>query len=116
MKTKIILGAFVAIILVTNSAWASFESLQHRFVMKGRILEVNGDEIYFCIGAPDMARVGQELTIYRYVRNGNLSPKTSQRYDWKKEGRLKILRINGHMADAQIMSGSAKAGYLVKLN
>src|SRR5271169_2778252 len=53
------------------------DSWEHQYVMKGRILETSGDTAYLCIGSPDGAQPGQELTVYRIVRTGGLSPKPS---------------------------------------
>jgi hypothetical protein len=60
--------------------------------------------------------VGQELTVYRFERTGNLSPKPSLRYKRVEMGKIRINEIvDVHMANAKIISGEAREHDVVEL-
>lgn len=84
--------------------------------MRGQILEVNGDRAYLCIGSADGAQVGQDLTVYRFIKTGRLGPRTSVNYKREEIGEVKISEIvDEHMANAKIISGQVKEHDVVEL-
>ncbi len=103
-------------LFIALAGCATLPSVEHKYVMRGQILEVNGPDAYLCIGSEDGARVGQELTVYRFERTGNLSSKPSQRYKRVELGKLRITEIvDMHMANAKIISGEAREHDVVEL-
>jgi hypothetical protein len=125
MNGKVVISRLSLILIVILAGAAALESVagcatleswEHKYVMRGQILEVSGDTAYLCIGSADGAQPGQELTVYRFVRTGSLSPKSSLRYKREKTGKIRIIEVvDEHMANARIISGEAKEHYVVEL-
>jgi hypothetical protein len=86
--------------------------------MRGQILEVADNMAYLCIGKNDGAQVGQELTVYRFVKSGYLTPRNQIPYfEKRKTGSVKIEDIfDEHYSHAKILTGSVKANDVVELN
>lgn len=87
----------------------SAQNIGHAWFMRGSILEVNGKDVYLCVGKKDGATAGQEMDVVRFTRS-NPSPKVST---FKRDtvGKIKIIEIvDEHMAKAQIVSGKAQTG------
>ena len=104
------------ILIVALAGCASLETAGHKYIMRGQILEVDGDTAYLCIGSADGAKVGQELTVYRVLRIGTPGQRTTVRYERKQAGKVRITEIvDEHMANAKIISGQAKENYIVEL-
>lgn len=118
MNRKVIIGllSLSFIFVVALAGCATLETAGHKYIMRGQILEMSGDTAYLCIGSADGATVGQELTVYKFVRTGSLSSKTSLRYKRELTGKVKITEIvDEHMANAKIISGEARENYIVEL-
>jgi hypothetical protein len=118
MKRKVIVGvlSLSLMLFVVSAGFASLESLHHEYIMRGQILEVNGDTAYLCIGSADGAQVGQELTVYRFIKTGSPGPETQVYYKREETGKVKITEIvHEHMANAKIISGQAKEHDVVEL-
>ena len=116
MKRKVIIVfSFFFMLVAASAGFGSLESLRHKYIMRGQILEVNGDTVYLCIGSADGAQVGQELTVYRYERTGSMSPKPSLRYKRETVGKVRIKEIDEHMARANIVSGKVRQHDVVEL-
>ncbi len=118
MNRKIVIGYIVLsfMLIVTFTGCASLQTIEHKYIMRGQILEVDGDMAYLCIGSADGAKAGQELTVYKFVRTGSLGPKSSARYKKVETGKVRITEIiDEHMANAKIISGEAKENYMVEL-
>jgi hypothetical protein len=115
MNRKVIIGLLVLSFMFL-AAVAESASFKHKYIMRGQILEVNGDTAYLCIGSADGAKVGQKLTVYRFVRTGSLGPHTSVRYNRQETGKVQITEIvDEHMANAKIISGEAREHDVVEL-
>lgn len=115
-KSGIGFSVLSLILLLALSGCAGLQSAEHRYLMKGQILEVNGDTAYLCVGSADGAKIGQELTVYRFVKIGHPGPKSGNRYKREDTGKVRITEIiDEHMADAKITSGEAREGYMVEL-
>ncbi len=63
MNPKPLVSVFLAVLLFSAAGCATMESAGHKYIMRGQVLEVAGDEAYLCIGSEDGARVGQELAV-----------------------------------------------------
>jgi hypothetical protein len=96
---------------------ATLETAGHKYVMRGQILEVTDGLAYLCVGSKDGAAVGQQLTVYRFVRTTPPFPKNVQPYFKREEaGKIRITEIiDEHMATAKILSGDVKVNDVVEL-
>jgi len=73
--------------------------------------------IYLCVGTSEGAKVGQELTVVRFVKMGNTGPKGQPVFKKEEVGKVKITEIvDEHMANATIVSGEAKVNDIVELH
>jgi len=111
VKRKIIVGTLLLAFLTVAAGCATMESARHKYIMRGQVLEVTGDTAYLCIGSHDGAQVGQEYTVYRFVKVPNYKSRGTVNYIFEKEktGGIKITEIvDEHMATAQIMGGEVK--------
>ncbi|GIW86366.1 MAG: hypothetical protein KatS3mg108_0690 [Isosphaeraceae bacterium] len=91
-------------------------ALDHKYPMRGQILEARGDEVYLCIGAEDGARVGQEYVVYRLDKS-YLPPKGMLHLEKVRTGSITITSVlESHMAKAKLDQGVAKEHYVVELN
>lgn len=118
MKSRLVVSGFVAVLLLLMAGCATLQSVGHEYVMRGQVLEVTGDSAYLCIGSHDGAQVGQEYTVYRFVKVPNPYGRRGTTYSYKREetGRIRITDIvDEHMATAQIIRGEVKVNYVVEL-
>jgi hypothetical protein len=118
MKNRMVVNALVVILLFLITGCATLKSAGHEYIMRGQILEVTGDSAYLCIGSKDGAQVGQEYTVYRYVKAPNPYARPGAHYSFRREqtGAIKINEIvDEHMATAKISSGKVAANDVVEL-
>ena len=117
MERKLPFSAFLILLIVVLAGCSRVESERHKLLMKGQILEVVGDSAYFCIGSKDEAEVGDQFTVYKFMRADNPNSETPERPYYKREvaGRIKITEVfEEHMAKAIILSGEVKPNYFVE--
>ena len=118
MERKIVVATLLMAFFAVATGCATMESAGHKYIMRGQILEVTDDTAYLCIGSHDGAKIGQEYTVYRFVKVPVSKTRGTVNYVFKREqtGGIKITAIvDEHMATAQIMRGEAKANYVVEL-
>lgn len=128
MKEHGIKKSVVAIIILIEavfivSSCASWNKAYHKYVMRGTILEVNGNGIYLCIGSNDGAKAGQVLNVYKIRRSPNDFSSQGKggrmpfsRFIKNKIGSVKILEIvDEHYARASVVSGTAEKDAVVEL-
>jgi hypothetical protein len=119
MKGRMGINVLVAVLLLLMAGCATLESAKHEYIMRGQVLEVNGDSAYLCIGSHDGAQVGQEFTVYRFVKVPNPYSRPGAQYSFKREetGRIKItVIVDEHMATAKVVRGEVKENDVVELN
>lgn len=116
MKKRGILFILSMVLLMGVSGCAGLETAQHKYFMKGHILEVSGDTAYLCIGTEDGARVGQEATVYRFTPTLAQPGKWTGSSDRHLAGKVKITEIvDGHYAKAKVLNGNVKPHDLATL-
>lgn len=104
----------VALALVASGC-ASTGAGYHRHVMRGLVVGVVDQDVSICIGTRDGAKVGQELEVYRIVKQSS-GPKGPATYDREKTGVVRIEEIfNEHFARASVVSGEVKEGSVAEL-
>ncbi len=106
----------VAILFATSLGCATIESTGHKYIMRGSVLDVSDGTAYLCIGTEQGAKVGQEFTVYRYVKI--MMPRKGVQWQYRIDtvGKVKITDTESHMAHASIVSGDVKANDVVELN
>jgi len=116
MKKRSVLYVLLVFLFAMSTGCATLESAQHKYIMRGSVLEVTDGTAFLCIGTEQGAKVGQEFTVYRYVRTA-VAPKTQQpQYKVETVGRVKITETESHMAHARILNGDVKEQDIVELN
>jgi hypothetical protein len=119
MKSRTAVKALVTVLLLLMAGCATLESAKHEYIMRGQVLEATGDTVYLCIGSKDGAQVGQEYTVYRYVKvsNPSLTPRPYYIFRREQKGEIKITEIvDEHMATAKVVRGEVKEHDVVELN
>ena len=119
MKGRMAINGLVAVLLLLMAGCATLESAKHEYIMRGQVLEVTGDTAYLCIGSKDGARVGQEYTVYRYVKVPKPYVRPGAQYTYRREqkGEITITEIvDEHMAMAKVVRGEVKEHDVVELN
>lgn len=113
---KIALFVVAIGLLLPLAGCAGLEGAGHKYLMRGQILEVNGDAAYLCVGAKDGARVGQELSVYKFTKQPSHPKPQGLKFKKEKTGIVQITGIQDeHMATAKIISGRVKQHYIVEL-
>ncbi len=110
MRKRTIVNALLALLFVVAAGCATLESAEHKYVMKGQILNVSDGQAYLCIGSADGAKSGQQFPVYRYIALPGAGPK-QQFPSFKREevGTVKIKEVvDVHYATATIVSGDIK--------
>lgn len=117
MRKIAIVNVLLAILFIAVAGCATMESLGHKYVMKGHILNVSSGEVYLCLGRADGATVGQELPVYRYITVPSTGTKTaSPGYKRILVGSVKITQIvDEHYARATILQGDLKENDVAEL-
>lgn len=109
-------SACLLMLLLPIAGCGGVETARHKYVMRGQILEIQGDNAYLCIGSDDGAQVGQEFTVYKFERQPS-AHQGRESFKRKKTGTGTIVQVRDeHMAIAHIVSGEAKEHYVVELN
>ncbi len=110
MRMKAVANVFLAMMLFTAAGCASMKAAEHKYIMKGQILEVSDGQAYLCIGSADGAKAGQQFPVYRYERLPFAGPKqTTPSFKRETVGEVKITQVvDVHFATATILNGDIK--------
>jgi len=114
-------GSRLAIMLLLTgtmiaSASAGESSFQHRYVMRGQVLEAEAGNVVVCVGKEDGAEVGQVLDVVRHVRTAARGKSIAPRYRRDDVGAVKIISLfDGHYATAKVIKGAPKVNDSVEL-
>ena len=117
MRMKAVANVFLAMMLFTAAGCASMKAAEHKYIMKGQILDVTNGQAYLCIGSADGANAGQEFPVYRYEKLPYASPKqTTPSFKREKVGDVKITQVvDVHYATATIVGGDIKVNDIAEL-
>lgn len=113
---RMMLAGVLFVASLTFAGCAKIDAANHKYAMRGQILDVNQNTAYLCIGSRDGARAGQEFSVYKFERI--LSNPKMQIPNFKREetGTVKITEIvDEHYAKASILNGDVKVNYVVEL-
>ena len=118
MRSGTVVSTVLVILLIAMgcaTVWAQgpLETMRHRVFMRGQILDVEGGTAYLCLGTEQGAKVGDVLTVRRYVSIGGAR---GGRYRVDNIGTVQITEVFSHMANAKILKGDVKVHDVVDLN
>jgi hypothetical protein len=116
MKKRTVWNVLLVLLFATTMGCATLESAGHKYVMRGSVLDVSDGTAYLCIGTEQGAKVGQEFTVYRYIRMIGYPKGKHPAYRTETVGRVKITNTESHMATAKILTGDVKEKDVVELN
>ena len=119
MRSGTVVSTVLVILLIAMgcaTVWAQgpLEALRHKVFMRGQILDVEGGTAYLCLGTEQGAKVGDVLTVRRYVSIGGGGRGGHYRVD--NIGTVQITEVFSHMANAKILKGDVKVHDVVDLN
>ncbi len=114
MRKRTIENLLLAILLITAAGCAALETSEHKYYMRGQVLEVRDGTAFLCIGSEEGAKIGQVFTVHRYV---NVEPRRQAQPHYRIDfvGMVKITEIESHMASAKIIDGDIQANDVVEL-
>src|SRR5512137_2701003 len=94
MRKTAIVNMFFAMLFIAVAGCATMKAAEHKYVMKGQILDVSDGQAYLCIGSADGAKSGQEFTVYRYIMLPGAGPKqTTPSFKRETVGSVKIKQV-----------------------
>ncbi len=106
----------VATALAPATVRAAEGGWYHEFVMKGSVIDVAEEGIYFCIGTPEGAKVGEDYDVLHVSRDISGHPRSTPRFKHVKVGRVKVEEIvDVHYAKAKVIDGKVEKGDLISL-
>ncbi len=110
MIKRAIVNVFLAMLFIAAAGCATLETAEHKYIMKGQVLDVSDGQAYLCIGSADGAKPGQEFPVYRYERIPYAGPKEiTPTFKREAVGSVKITEVvDVHFAKANILSGDVK--------
>lgn len=116
MKPHFIAVSLSIVALLFMTSCASVQKAEHKYNMRGSILESTSNEVYLCIGSADGAEVGQELHVYKFIKIPRAGKSIPQTFLREETGKVQITEIvDVHYAKAKILKGEAKENYIVEL-
>ena len=115
MKMRNVMNVLFVILFATSMGCATMESAGHKYVMRGSVLDVSDGTAYVCLGTDQGAKVGQEFTVYRYIK-AYTSSKQEPTYKVENVGKVQITKTESHMANVKILNGDVKQNDVVELN
>jgi hypothetical protein len=117
MRKTAIVNVFLAILFIVTAGCATMQTVEHKYFMKGQILNVSDGVAYLCIGSAEGAKAGQEFPVYRYVSLPFISAKqATPSYKREEVGSVKISQVvDEHYAKADILRGDIKANDVAEL-
>jgi len=117
MKPNFIIMSLSIVALFIMTSCAGLEKVEHKYIMKGSILESTSEGIYLCIGSADGATVGQELNVYKFIKIPGSGKPPQANFRREETGKVKITEIvDEHYAKAKVLTGEAKENSIVELH
>jgi hypothetical protein len=117
MRKRAIVNVFLAMLFIAAAGCSTMKAAEHKYIMKGQILDVSDGQAYLCIGSADGATAGQELPVYRYERLPFAGPKqTTPSFKREEVGTVNIKQVvDVHYATATILKGDIKVNDVAEL-
>jgi hypothetical protein len=116
MRKTAIVNVFLAILFIVTAGCATMQTVEHKYFMKGQILDVSDGEAYLCIGSAEGAKAGQEFLVYRHEKLPYLEKGGSPSFKREEVGAVKISQVvEEHFAKAKILRGDIKVNDVAEL-
>jgi hypothetical protein len=110
--SKLLVVAVIGFI-VSGCANSDFS---HNYLMKGKVISVDDNNIYVCVGLDDGAKVGQILETYRFVLNDD-NEEGSDFFLKQETGQIIIDElVDKHFAKVKVLEGEVKKHDMVLLS
>ena len=118
MNIRSLKTVILTFVLLGLSACSSLQSVGHKYLMRGQVVELTGNEAVVCIGSADGAQVSQELTAYKLVnKNPAGGPgKNPPRWERVNVGTVRVVEVlDEHFAKARVTSGKVAVNDVVEM-
>lgn len=116
MNIRLPLTAVLTAIVLSSAACSTLGGAGHQYLMRGQVVEANGNEVVLCVGSRDGAKVSQELTAYKMVSSNIGGPKNPTRWEKVSVGTVRIEQVvDEHFAQAKVTSGNVQVNNMVEL-
>lgn len=105
------ISVIILALMIAVSGCASFDNYVHRNYKYGEIIEINKNEVIFCMGSQERVRIGQILDVFKSIK---ASPGFTRRYKNIKMGDIQITGfVDKLKAKATILHGTIDKDCLV---
>lgn len=120
MKARKQVAAIVGVVALLFSlapvAAGAEESVYHKYVMKGAIIESSSAGVYLCIGTADGAQVGEVLAVVHVKRVARGGKGQAPKFEREAVGTIRIDKIvDEHYARATVLTGKVRKHDIVEL-
>jgi len=116
MRRTAIVNVFLAILFIVSAGCATMHTVEHKYFMKGQILDVSGGEAYLCIGSAEGAKEGQEFLVYRHGKLPYNQKGGTPSFKREEVGAVKISQVvEEHFAKAKILRGDIRVNDVAEL-
>ena len=117
MRKSAIVNVFLAILFIVTAGCATMHTVEHKYFMKGQILDVSDGEAYLCIGSAEGAKAGQEFLVYRHEKLPYQEKGGSPSFKREEVGAVQISQVvQEHFAKAKILRGDIKVNDVAELS
>jgi hypothetical protein len=117
MRKTAIVNVFLAFLFILTAGCATMQNVEHKYFMKGQILDVSDGEAYLCIGSAEGAQAGQEFAVYRHEKLAYIPKGGSPSFKREEVGAVKIIQVvDVHFAKAKILRGDVKVNDVAELS
>ena len=117
MKKRGMMGILTGIMFMVVAGCATMGTMEHKYSMKGQILDVSDGVAYLCIGSSEGAKAGQEFEVYRNTKIPASSVKGGPTFSHELIGKVKISEVvHEHYAKASVVSGDIKVNDVAELS
>jgi hypothetical protein len=117
MRKTAIVNVFLAILFIVTAGCATMQTVEHKYFMKGQILDVSDGVAYLCIGSAEGAKAGQEFLVYRHEKLPYNPKGGAPSFKREEVGAVKITQVvDVHFAQASILRGNVKVNDIAELS
>ena len=107
-----------AIFLITLSLLgACSTSAYHQYIMRGQVVQSQGDQVVVCVGRDDGVESGMTFVVYESLYDGSIADGTDHNYRLEEVGAIEVESlVDDHFARARVTSGAVKRYDLIEFS